>query len=313
MTERTGRPGRLAALLLLLAWLPGLHAAGRTCGQSGVWVQVLGSGGPEISDRRASSSYLVWVDGHARLMLDAGGGSAYNFERSGADFSDLRALLFSHFHVDHSADLAVLLKGAFFTDRETDLPLYGPSGNGLMPDTEGFVQALFGARGGAFRYLSSYLDPERPDEFRLLPHVIDAGSRAVQAGYQGPDIRTRAVAVHHGPIPALAWRVEVAGKILVFSGDMNGDYGTLPGLAHDADLLVAHNAVPEGATGVARNLHMPPSVIGRIAARAGVRRLVLSHRMRRTLGREDETRRLIRRNGYRGPLAFADDLDCFAP
>ena len=77
-----------------------------------------------------------------------------------------------------------------------------------------------------------------------------------------------------------------------------------------ADIFVAHNAVPEGATGVERRLHMPPSVIGQLAAGAKVRSLVLSHRMLRALGREKETEAEIRKS-YEGPLAFANDLDCF--
>ena len=44
--------------------------------------------------------------------------------------------------------------------------------------------------------------------------------------------------------------------------------------------------MPEGASGVERKLHMPPSVIGQISAEAKVRQLVLSHRMLRTLGKE---------------------------
>jgi ribonuclease BN (tRNA processing enzyme) len=63
-------------------------------------------------------------------------------------------------------------------------------------------------------------------------------------------------------------------------------------------------------TGALRALHMPPSVIGEIARTAEVRQLVLSHRMLRTLGHEEETRQLISKS-YAGPIAFADDLDCF--
>ena len=96
----------------------------------------------------------------------------------------------------------------------------------------------------------------------------------------------------------------------MFSGDTNGDNGNLEQLAKGADLFVAHNAIPEGERGAARQLHMPPSVIGRIAATAGVRQLILSHRMLRTLGRESETRAVIARV-YSGPVTFADDLDCF--
>ena len=118
-----------------------------------------------------------------------------------------------------------------------------------------------------------------------------------------------AVRVIHGGFPALALRVEMGGKRIVFSGDTNGEGDGLTKLAMDADLFVAHNAVPEGATGVERRLHMPPSVIGIIAANAHVKRLILSHRMLRTLGREDETQAEIRRQ-FSGPVAFANDLDC---
>jgi ribonuclease BN (tRNA processing enzyme) len=123
-------------------------------------------------------------------------------------------------------------------------------------------------------------------------------------------MRLSAIPVHHGPVPALAWRVDINGHSITFSGDMNSDYHTLEKLAKNTDLLVAHNAIPEDTTGVARNLHMPPSIIGKIAAKSHVKQLALSHRMRRTLGREEQTLRIIQQD-YRGLIAFADDLDCF--
>jgi ribonuclease BN (tRNA processing enzyme) len=55
---------------------------------------------------------------------------------------------------------------------------------------------------------------------------------------------------------------------------------------------------------------MPPSVIGQIAEKAHVKHLVLSHRMLRTLGKEDQTRSEIKKR-YSGPVEFANDLDCF--
>jgi len=97
---------------------------------------------------------------------------------------------------------------------------------------------------------------------------------------------------------------------IAFSGDTNGNNGNLERLAHNVNLFVAHNAVPEGATGVERALHMPPSVIGKIASTAGVRQLVLAHRMLRTLGHESESLAAIRAS-YSGAVTFADDLQCF--
>src|SRR5258708_8989852 len=84
----------LVSFLLSCAFLP--SAAAQSCGSQGVAVQVLGSGGPELQDKRASSSYLVWENGQARVVMDAGGGSALRFGESGAQISQLDSLLFTH-------------------------------------------------------------------------------------------------------------------------------------------------------------------------------------------------------------------------
>ena len=287
------------------------HPAHGDCGANGVWLQVLGSGGPEvIQDSRASSSYLVWLNGKARLLLDAGGGSAINFGKSGASFSDLDAIVFTHFHVDHSADLPVLVKASYFGERTRDLPVFGPDGNWLIPSAANFLQAMFGNQHGAFKYLNDFIDASEQSAYKLVAHNVPAAGKSTWSEFRNDRLQLSAVPVHHGPIPALAWRVDIAGRSITFSGDMNGDNHTLTGLATGSDILVAHNAIPEDATGTARRLHMPPSVIGRIAARAQVKRLVLSHRMLRTLGRETQTRDIIQQH-YKGPVLFANDLDCF--
>jgi len=294
------------ALLFILG--PAADASA-LCGATGISLQVLGSGGPEITDQRASSGYLIWRDGHARVLIDMGPGSMLRFEESGAKLEDIDVILLSHLHVDHSADLPALLKGSFFTDRDRDLPVFGPTGNQLMPTTEAFVRTLFASPDGAFHYLDDYLTGG--ESFRLRAFDVNANGREPTTVIGDERFRLTAVPVHHGPIPALAWRIDIDGKSIVISGDMNGDNHTLEGLAEDADLLVAHHAIPEGATGVARNLHMPPSVIGEIAAAAHVKRLVLSHRMLRTIGEEAASEHAIGKF-FEGQPVFAEDGQCFA-
>src|SRR6201993_87581 len=142
----------LANLLLTCALLP--SAVAQSCGAQGVALQVLGSGGPELQDKRAMSSYLVWENGQARVLVDAGGGSALRFGESGATMSQLDVILFSHFHVDHSADFPALIKSSWFEDRKRPLPIYGPPGNDFMPSATEFVADFFGEKRGAYRYLS---------------------------------------------------------------------------------------------------------------------------------------------------------------
>lgn len=296
-------------IALFIVFMAGPVQVKAACGKEGVWLQVLGAGGPELDDGRASSGYLVWRDGKARILVDMGGGSGLRFEQSGASLNDLDVILLSHFHTDHSSDLPALIKASYFSGRDRDLPLYGPTGNELMPSATAFVQKLFGPD-GAFRYLSDYLDGR--ESYRLLPHDVEAGGRREQRVLDDARYRVIAVPVRHGPVPALAWRVDIGGHSLVFSGDMTNQNETLAGLAKNADILVAHHAIPEGASAAARRLHMPPSVIGQIASKAGVKQLLLSHRMYRTLGLEQESSVQIRR-AYQGPMQFVDDLQCFRP
>jgi ribonuclease BN (tRNA processing enzyme) len=274
-----------------------------------VEVEVLGSGGPELEDRRASSSYLVLQDGRPRILVDSGGGSALQFGRAGAHVSQLDAIFFTHLHIDHTADFAALVKSSYFEERNRPLPVYGPIGNDFFPPTTEFVADLFDAKHGAYRYLADFVSGGEGG-YSLVAHDITLGEHEVRTVYQSPDTLVAATKVIHGGVPALAWRVQLGGKVIVFSGDTNGNNGNLEVLAKDADVFVAHNAIAEGETGAPRELHMPPSVIGRIAGAAKVKSLVLSHRMLRSLGHESETREKIAAV-YSGPIAFADDLDCF--
>jgi ribonuclease BN (tRNA processing enzyme) len=288
------------------------HAA--ACTGHGVELQVLGSGGPELISHRASSSYLIWRDGRASVLIDSGGGSGLRFGESGAHVADLDLVLFTHLHADHTADFPALVKSSYFQQRKHPLPVLGPAGNERFPATTDFIVDLFDVKRGIYRYLSDYLPNDgkpKPEAYALEPRDIQPHPREIKPVFNAKGLKAIAARVLHGSAPALAWRVEADGVSMVFSGDTDGNNKNLEKLAKGADLLVAHNAIPESATGVARALHMPPSVIGRIAAEAKVRSVVLSHRMARSLGHEEETQKLISAS-YTGDVKFAEDLDCYS-
>ncbi|KYJ87275.1 MBL fold metallo-hydrolase [Sulfurovum riftiae] len=268
---------------------------------------ILGSGGPEMGDQRASSAYIVKVDGRSRVLIDFGGGASLRFEEAGVHIEELDVILLTHLHIDHTADLPALMKASFFTPRSRDLELFGPEGNRVMPGTRTFIKRLFENRDGAWQYMGDYLDGRAA--FRLRAKDVRK-SRKVHTIYRKGDLSIQAVSVHHGPIPAMAYRVNVGKKSITFSGDMNGKYHTLERLAKNTDLLLAHNAVPKGAGGPAADLHMTPYTIGQIASKANAGTLILSHRMLRTLGRESETKKEIRKS-YKGKTAFADDKSLY--
>ena len=303
------------------------------CGEEGVWVQILGAGGPELDDGGAGPSYLLWVDNQARLLVDAAPGASVRFDEAGAAFADLDAVAFTQLSAHHAADLPAFLDGSRSQGRDRRLPLLGPDGQGELPGMAAFLERLIGAN-GAYPHLADLLTPrssKRPPRPRRAgpdagsPHSpaapsqggyhvsaveVPAAGRRRWAKFGAPNLRLAAMPVHHGDLPALAWRAEAGGYAVVFAGDLSNRKNVLAGFAAGADALVVSHALPEHMRGAARERHLIPSQIGRIAAAAGVRMVILGHRMNRTRGRESQSREAIEA-AYGGPLIFANDLECW--
>jgi len=177
----------------------------------------------------------------------------------------------------------------------------------LVPATDEYVNRLFNKNQGAYEYLGDFLPNEN---LRPAQYLIEAQVYSEPFKNQDDSIEATAVSVRHGPIPALAWRLDINETSIMFSGDMGSGQSDFIDLLKNVDLFVAHNAIPETARGGIRNLHMRPSLIGEYAKRATVKSLVLSHRMNRTLGVEQSTLDNIRKS-YSQSINFANDLDCF--
>ena len=270
-------------------------------------LQVLGSGGPEIDDGLASSSYLIWIKDKATFMIDAGGGSSFNFEKSTANFNHLKAILFTHLHVDHSAALPIYIKAGYFTGRSQSLALFGPDVGGDFPSTENFVKALFSdEQASAYPYLSDNLRQQSSTDFLVKPISVNPQD-TIWKHKIADKLTISAINVNHGAIPAIAWRVDYGNCSVTFSGDMNGSSGNLEKLAKESQLLVANNAIPEDAHPVAKRLHMTPSTIGKIANKAETKQLLLSHFMNRSKNLKARTQLKITES-YSGEIIIAVDL-----
>ncbi len=275
---------------------------------SNIQLQILGQGGPEINDGLASSSYLIWVNNKARIMVDAGGGSSLNFEKSGANFNDLEAILLSHLHVDHSAALAVYLKAGYFSGRHKSLALFGPADGANFPSTEEFIAALISDKQtSVYPYLSDNLYQQASTDFLIVPTSISVNGKIWRKQITNK-LLIKAISVNHGSVPALAWRVELGQCSITFSGDMNGSSHNLEQLAKNTHILLAHNAIPQRASSVAKKLHMTPLKIGEIAQKAQVRKLLLSHFMLRSINKKQQSKRFIRKN-YQGEIIEAKELE----
>ena len=292
-----------------MLWAPSVFAAEAPyCGDEGVWVQILGAGGPELHDGAAGPSYLLWIDNSARLLIDAAPGASARFDEAGADFEDLDAIVFSQLSANHAADFPAFIDGSRFHGRTRSLPVFGPQGGSSM-GVSVFVERLIGPD-GAFPELADFLTVKSPGGYRLSLRGVPATGRRRWAGFGNDDLQVAAMPVHHGDVPTLAWRVETQGFSVVFAGDFSNRKNVMAEFAAQADALVVSHAEPEHARGEARDRHATPGQIGRIAEQAAARMLILGHRMNRTRGRESQSREAIEAH-YSGPLIFADDLECW--
>jgi ribonuclease BN (tRNA processing enzyme) len=274
-------------------------------------VLVLGSGGPGATGR-AASSYLVFVDGTARVLVDAGPGSFARLGEAGVALSKTDIVLLTHLHIDHAGEIPGLFKArAVSGSGPITFNVWGPAGaakhgeDAYFPSTTQFFDLLFGPR-GAFAYLSDFAAP-----MTLLVHDIPApvphpASRQI---FMDRGLAIQAVAGDHGDAPSVIYRIDYAGKSITFSGDIDAKgLPALRGMARDTGLLIFNSVVldPPGSPAVLYTLHTPPLAIGQLASGAGAHALLLSHLSPTVAGQSDAVLQSIRQS-YAGPVTLARD------
>jgi len=299
------RAFKMLVLVASFSWGGISTASNNDC--KDIRLQVLGSGGPEINDGLASASYLIWINHKATIMLDAGGGSSANFEKAKANFNDIKAILLTHLHVDHSAALPVYIKAAYFTHRQKNLRVFGPDSGSNFPSTDNFITTLFSDNSNsAYAYLSDNYLQQNSTEFLIKSHTVSPHNKIWHYSLSR-DLNIAAINVIHGSVPALAWRINYKTCSITFSGDMNGSSGNLEKLANETNLLVANNAIPNNTPKNAQFLHMTPATIGGIAQQAQVKKLLLSHFMLRTIKLKQQSIDTVKKY-YSGDTLLAKDL-----
>ena len=257
------------------------------CGDEGVWIQVLRSGALRFADTSTSSSYLVWNDGEAKLLVDAGHGAALRFDQSEADIEDLDAIAITHLDRENTSDLWSFLRARNAEERMT---LMGP----FDEDAD---------------FLASFAGIEFASK-RPSIRSISAVGRKRWAEFGNETLRAAAIPVDHGDERGLAWRITIGEQSITFTGDFSNQKDLMTDFAKGTDALVANLGAPEEARGATREAFAPPSEIGRIAAEADVRMLILGGRGARTRGRESQTLTAVEAH-YPGAIMIADDLECW--
>jgi ribonuclease BN (tRNA processing enzyme) len=305
---------------LFLAASPQLFAQGSA---PPLEVLVLGSGGPGAAGR-AASSYLIFIDGDARILVDAGPGSFARLGEAKASLADTDIVLLTHLHIDHAGEIPGLFKArAVSGSGPIVFNVWGPSGsrgggeNAYFPGTREFLRLLFGPE-GAFAYLNDFAAPItlHGHDIPAPLEIAVAHSKAVPAGNAAPlqilnqgGLTVSAVAGHHGDAPSVIYRIDHAGKSVTFSGDI--DAQGLPALrriAKASDLLVFNTVVldPPGSPAILYTLHSPPQAIGQLAREVAAGALLLSHISPAVDASQRAVLDSIRAN-YAGSVTFATD------
>ncbi len=267
---------------------------------------VLGSGGPDAVGR-ASTCFVLSLDGSPRILIDAGSGAFVRLGEAGLALDHLDLILLTHLHIDHTGELPGLLLARAVNSRgPADIQIFGPTGSGQFPSTKRFVDLLFGAQ-GAFAYLASFSSPLTIVATDVDARLLDGAKP--QTVFDDKGLRINAIAGHHFDAPAVVYRVDYKGRIAVFSGDIDpAGLENLRLIADHCDLLVFNTVVldPPGSRPILYSLHTPPRKIGEVAAAAHVGALLLTH-LNPSIDEAHGAVLASIRQSYAGPVTFAQD------
>ena len=250
--------------------------------------------GPPPRPHRAQSSNLLIVNG-TLYVIDAGDGAARRIAKAGFNVRDVGTIFITHHHDDHTAGVGTLMSAAWDNQRTKPINVYGP------PQTEELVKA-------AVQYFTISADIRIADGGRTIPigqlfFGHDVGTGVV---YNDNNIRVTTIENTHfdfQKIPASArqksysYRFETPGRVIVFTGD-TGPNEALVELAKGADVLVSEaNSIeqrmqdlirsgqwqvmtPEEQVRIKGQMaegHLSTDDVGKMATRAGVKTVVLTH------------------------------------
>ena len=214
----------------------------------------IGTGTAAPSPSRVCSAHLIETR-DVRMLLDCGSGSVFRMAQTGIDWMGITHLALTHFHADHTTDIATLLyawRYGAIPWRSEPISIYGP------PGTSALIDRLDAAFGGSFRTLGYEVRVQEIAEG--VPTVVGEGVELTS---------------HKVPHTAesVAYSIRSEGRRVIYTGDTGPD-DALGAWAAGCDLLLTECSLPES---MRMATHLTPDGCGELAARAATDHLVLTH------------------------------------
>jgi ribonuclease BN (tRNA processing enzyme) len=264
-----------------------LSVAGFVCGaqahnpqRTATRLILLGTkGGPTVGLIGRSNSATLLLINDIPYIVDCGYGVSRQLISAGVSLDRLRYIFITHHHSDHNLEYGPLLYNAWVAKTSPRVDAYGPIG--LKRITRDF-----------FNYMKFDIDTRIVDEGMADPRRLLTVHEFATSGVvmQNKDVKVRSLRVRHPPVrQSYAYRFDTPNQSIVISGD-TAYAPELAEFARDADILV-HEAMYlpaiekltrqfAGASRLRAHLlasHTSTEDAGKIAARARVKTLVLTH------------------------------------
>ncbi|HEU4362341.1 MAG TPA: ribonuclease Z [Mycobacterium sp.] len=268
-------------------------------------ITLLGTGSPIPDPNRAGPSTLVRAGGQT-FLVDCGRGVLQRAAAVGVAASGLSALLLTHLHSDHIADLGDVIISRWVTSfgpEPVPLPIIGP------PGTAAVVEATLQAFGPDIGYrIAHHGDLTAPPPLEVREYT------------DGPvwdrdGVRIEVAPTDHRPVaPTIGFRVEHADTSVVLAGD-TVPCASLDELAAGADALVHTvirkdliNQLPQQRIKDICDYHSSVAEAAATARRAKVGTLVLTHYVPAIAPGQEEQWRAQAAAEFDGPIELGDDL-----
>jgi ribonuclease BN (tRNA processing enzyme) len=268
---------------------------------------MLGTGTP-VPDPSAWGPASAVVAGERLFVVDAGAGVSRRLAAAGFPrVAQVEAVFLTHLHSDHTLGYPDLIFTTWIMGRRQPLAVYGPAGLRRMTDAvlDAWRDDVDVRVKGLERETREWL---RVDATEIRPGVV----------YERGGVKVTAIPVPHGDWKAFAFRFDLPGRSITFSGD-TAPTPALVKAARGTDILVhevynGKRVAPESRPGgefwpeYLRAYHTSDAELARIASEVKPGLLVLNHVLRLG-GTDEDILQNIRDAGYAGRVVIAKDLD----